>query len=92
MVLFEMLQGIFASLISHFVCKQDKRKGLFHRFEIMHLVESYDDFLIVDLVNYSIDAIATITTMMLSVALKEAYNIAWAENPQLRLKFVGLLI
>ena len=49
----------------------------------MHLVKSYDNLLIVDLVDYSIDSIAVVASVMVSVALKEANNITGAENPQL---------
>ena len=58
----------------------------------MHLIKSYDNFLIVDFVDYSIDAIAIFTTVMVSITLKESYDIARAEHPQLRLNVIVLLI
>ena len=60
-------------------------------YKLMHLIERYDDLIIAHFVHDSINA-ASFATGVMSVALVETYDVAWAESAQLLLYFFGIFI
>ena len=60
-------------------------------YKLMHLIERYDDLIIAHFVHDSINATSFATGVM-PVTLVETYDVAWAENAQLLLYFIGIFI
>lgn len=92
-VLFELLHGHLAPLISDLVSKQHQREGLLHLLEFVHFVERHDDFIIGNFIDNSIHFF--LIALCLAVALEQANYVTWGERLDpvvfIRLFLVGFL-